>query len=203
MRQIDTATSTTTKPTPPAEGSAGWFQDNELSGGTIVPAWFLNSLQDEAINVIDGAGLTPEKDDDTQLYQAIALMINALDTEYIAIASGTIALTQDSTGTYNYVIADFAGAGLDTDNIRTLHVECICTTTASSSFVYADFDGTQSVICKSRATGGDDYTGTALVANIPINPGQSSIDLRINIQNQTSADEASFKIIGATQRVVL
>lgn len=39
--------------------------------GTPVPAWWLNQQQAEPLNVIKAAGIEPDKDDDTQLLQAI------------------------------------------------------------------------------------------------------------------------------------
>ena len=83
MRQIDTSTATAIKPTPPAAGTAKFFQDTDPSGGTKVPAWFLNSLQDEIINAIVAGGLTPDKANDTQLAAAIVAIAQASVTGMI------------------------------------------------------------------------------------------------------------------------
>jgi hypothetical protein len=71
MFRIDTATAASLKPAYPAEGTEKYFQDTDGAGGTIVPAWFLNQVQEEITNVIEDAGLTPDKSDDSQLSAAV------------------------------------------------------------------------------------------------------------------------------------
>ena len=124
MRQIDNSTSTTTKPTPPAAGTAGFFQDTDTGGGTVVPAWFLNSLQDEIVNAIVDAGLTPDKTDDTQLSEAISILggnqgyLHVRDEKASGTSGGTFASGAWQTRTLNTSVANtITGASLASNQI--------------------------------------------------------------------------------------
>lgn len=82
MYRIDSATAAASKPAVPAAvpANAGYFTDGDPAGdipATIVPAWWLNQFQDEVIEVIDQAGITLDKADNTQLYDAIIALIAA------------------------------------------------------------------------------------------------------------------------------
>ncbi len=87
MFRIDTSTAASSKPAYPAAGTEKYFQDTDPSGGTIVPAWFLNQIQEEIRKVITDAGLTPDKANDGQLSEAVR-----------AIAAGTFSA---NTNGYN------------------------------------------------------------------------------------------------------
>ena len=61
---------------PPNSPTQGQFVDPDPAGGvegTVAPAAFLNSLANELANVIESRGLTLDKNDDTQLLQALGL----------------------------------------------------------------------------------------------------------------------------------
>jgi hypothetical protein len=62
-------------------GKDGFRDGNKALGisATIVQAEFLNSVQEEIANVIEGAGLVLNVADRTQLKQAISLMLNGAD----------------------------------------------------------------------------------------------------------------------------
>lgn len=74
MYQIDNPTAAVALPASTAPGTPGFFTDGSPVGGvpaTIVPAEWLNAVQQELINVIDAAGGTPTKNAFTQLATAI------------------------------------------------------------------------------------------------------------------------------------
>jgi len=74
MHRIDTATAVATKPPKKAAGTPGFFDEGNAAAGspaTIVGRDFLNSVMDEIANVVEGAGLTLDKTDDSQLLGAI------------------------------------------------------------------------------------------------------------------------------------
>lgn len=74
MYQIDNATAASTQPAPTAAGTPGFFTDGSAVGGvpaTVVPAEWLNAVQQELINAIVDAGITPSKSSYNQLSTAI------------------------------------------------------------------------------------------------------------------------------------
>lgn len=83
MYRIDTSTAASSKPAYPAAGTEKYFQDTDPSGGTIVPAWFLNQIQEEIRKVITDAGLTPDKANDGQLSAAVSIL--AANTPYLHV----------------------------------------------------------------------------------------------------------------------
>lgn len=97
MFGIDTATATGLLPAFPAAGTEKFFQDTDGGGGTIIPAWWLNMIQEEGRALVVAAGLTPDKADVTQWAQAVALLASAAATavtsQYLNVrdekASGT------------------------------------------------------------------------------------------------------------------
>lgn len=74
MHRIDHATASPTLPTPAPVGTPGYFTEgNPLAAvaPTVVGADFLNALQEEALGVIEGMGLTPDKGNNGQLLEAV------------------------------------------------------------------------------------------------------------------------------------
>lgn len=74
MFAIDDATAVAALPTPEAAGTPGyWTEGNPGTGvpATYVRASFLNMLQQELLNVVTGAGLTPSKTTYNQLLLAL------------------------------------------------------------------------------------------------------------------------------------
>lgn len=78
--QIDATTAVATEPTRTALGTVGHFSNGDPGAG--VPAtipgdeWF-NMVQNELLNTLSEAGITPDKADDTQLAQAVNALIAA------------------------------------------------------------------------------------------------------------------------------
>jgi hypothetical protein len=77
MYQIDNSTAVTTEPTRGAVGVKpnSFFQDSP-TGGTILPADFMNAVMKELSFVCTEEGLTLDKADDTQIHEAIGLYID-------------------------------------------------------------------------------------------------------------------------------
>lgn len=106
MHKIDALDAVLVKPTKKAVGSVvGYFTDGDPGGGvqaTVLDADWCNSVQDEILNVLAAASVTPDKTDDDQLLEAI---------RYIAFKSGFLASSTDVTLT-------------DSDNYRVVEIDC-------------------------------------------------------------------------------
>lgn len=79
MFRIDNSTSVATLPITPVAATGRFFTNgNPVSGipATVVDDWWTNMIQEEIITVVINAGLTPNKFDRTQLWQAIQSMIS-------------------------------------------------------------------------------------------------------------------------------
>ncbi len=74
MYHIDTADSVGVEPErPAATGDENFFSE---ASQTIVPAWILNMFMNELSNVVTSSGLELDKLDDTQVLQAINLLVH-------------------------------------------------------------------------------------------------------------------------------
>ncbi|MGJ8619625.1 MAG: gp53-like domain-containing protein [Methylophilaceae bacterium] len=72
------------------------FKDGDKANGipaTIVTAEFLNSIQEEVANVIEGAGITLDVNNRTQLKQAISVMLAGANTIARFTTTGNITLS--------------------------------------------------------------------------------------------------------------
>lgn len=80
MFRIDHATAAAALPTPGVPGTPGYFSDGDPATGvqaTIVTADWLNMVQEELLNLLTAAGVTPDKADRTQVKAALdALFVN-------------------------------------------------------------------------------------------------------------------------------
>lgn len=74
------------KPASPV-GPQGYFEDDLV--GTVVPAGWLNMVQDEIINALALRGITPDPSDDTQLYQLLGGSVRAVESNSIGFANVT------------------------------------------------------------------------------------------------------------------
>lgn len=78
MHRVDTATAVAVKPAKQPAGTPGYFTKGDPAQdipATIPGADFWNTMQGEMVNVILQAGLSLNKSDDTQLFQAINKII--------------------------------------------------------------------------------------------------------------------------------
>jgi hypothetical protein len=156
------------------------------------------------LSVMAKAGATPNAvpenvTDNTQFFDALSTLC---DTEYAPISSTTDEsgeLSKDATGTYTYTIANFAGTGLKTDQIRGLYIRCFSETKTAFTYINATFpDGTTKVIARSKAASSGDEVSEESVEFVPINKGTTSIDISVHIENAN--DLCEFTIEGAQQR---
>jgi hypothetical protein len=96
MFPIDNATATASLPTPTAPGTPGFFTDGSPGSGvpaTIVPAEWFNGIQQEILNVLAAASITPDKAVYNQLAAAIAAINGADLTPYETIAAAAATYT--------------------------------------------------------------------------------------------------------------
>lgn len=80
MHRIDHPSAVATLPAPEAQGDPGYYTNGNPGGGieaTVVTADHLNSIQEELVAVIEEAELELDKEDNTQLLQAIQALITA------------------------------------------------------------------------------------------------------------------------------
>lgn len=78
MYRIDDPSAVAVLPTPAALGTQGYYTSGNPGGGveaTVVTADHLNAIQEEIAYVIEEAGITLDKTDNTQLKEAIDTMI--------------------------------------------------------------------------------------------------------------------------------
>lgn len=197
---------TMTALTEPGEG-AFWIKTDSAGGtdaGTTYRytsgAWVASQLATGTIyataaEAIDGATT------DKALSPATVVLAISQDTEltYKVPTAGTTALTKSVTGTYNYVIADFTGTGVDTDLIRGVYVETVGAATNGVAYVKAEMpDGTMVYIDRVGASGGGDSTACGAITKIPITEGQLDFDIEV----ATGTDTMAFTIVGLEQKTV-
>jgi hypothetical protein len=74
MYQIDTSDSVTTKPTPAAAGTKGWFRKNDGVGtlGTVISADWMNHVNGELAAILAKAGVAQDKTKTDQIADALA-----------------------------------------------------------------------------------------------------------------------------------
>lgn len=79
MYAIDHATAVAVKPAAQPAGTAGWFSDAQPGDGvpTVVTYDFLNNIQHELLNVLDAAGIAPNKAVANQLLLSIQSLVGA------------------------------------------------------------------------------------------------------------------------------
>lgn len=96
MFRIDSTDAVNAIPTPAAVGDVvGYFSEGDPNIGqqaTVVSADWLNAVQEELANVIEGAGVTLDKTVRTQLYTAIKSLVKVPIQETFT-SNGTVAAT--------------------------------------------------------------------------------------------------------------
>jgi len=92
-------------------GKDGWRDGNKALGipATVVTAEFLNSLQEEVANVIEGQGITLDVGDKTQLKQAIERMVKGGDYKASVRVASTAAINLAAPGANIDGVAMVAG----------------------------------------------------------------------------------------------
>ncbi len=116
MFRIDTDDAAADAPAKPPAGTPGFFRaKNPALGivGTRLPAWWLNMVQSELLEVLNRAGIAPSKTNDGQLadaIQALALGVGGGRVCYLADekASGTHGGTFTAGGWVDRVVTELA-----------------------------------------------------------------------------------------------
>lgn len=130
MYGIDNSTSVGSEPARPAAATQGFFTDADPA--TIVSPWWLNMVQNELKAVLAAAGLTPDKDDDTQLAQAIAVLATAsISTSVLQAQAGNYAADSGSANAYAVTLTPALVAHVTGMPIR---VKIANTNTGASTF---------------------------------------------------------------------
>lgn len=89
MHRIDTTSAATSCPTPGDAGTAGYFakaSDTQAAVATQMDPDWLNAVQEEICGVVEGAGLTLSKTDNTQLLAALKVLAGQGQRLCISIA---------------------------------------------------------------------------------------------------------------------
>ncbi|GAB3441118.1 hypothetical protein [Insolitispirillum peregrinum] len=112
MYYIDTTDAVTAaaKPTPPTAGSEKFFSDTPGSA-TVVPAWFLNMLQEELGNLVSGANLNHSKTDNSQLLKAVQALIASKTTGTLLASKNLSDVANVATARSNLGLATVASSG--------------------------------------------------------------------------------------------
>lgn len=103
MFRIDNSTAISALPTVPAPGTPGFFTRGNVTTAlapTIVDDWWLNTIQEEIVAVVQGAGITLDKTNRTQLLaaiQAIAIASSPNLSGYLPLSGGTLYKTGTDT----------------------------------------------------------------------------------------------------------
>ncbi len=122
MHRIDHSTNNATLPSPDAAGTAGYFKKGDPGTGvpaTVVTADWANAQQEELAYVIEQAGLTLSKTNNTQLRQAIQNMIAAANSAIVisnatfeaSVANGEAVRWDAGNSRFDEAIADGSANG--------------------------------------------------------------------------------------------
>jgi hypothetical protein len=109
MFRIDNPTAVTAQPASTPAGTPGWFTDGNPAGGvpaTILPAEWLNAIQEEFISVLTQAGITPDK---TKFNQIAAALRQSRQQPFTS--SGSFTVPPGVTTIYRSACGGGAGGG--------------------------------------------------------------------------------------------
>ena len=178
MFQIDGPGIVGAKPARTVLGTIGWFnQSPGSSPGTVVTAEWLNMIQAEVLAVVTGAGLTPDKAVDNQLYQAIVALTGAV------VPPGLIAPYGGETAPIGWLLCD--GSAVDRTAYSNLFAAIGTTYGAgngSTTFNVPDLRG--------RVAAGKDPTGTRLT-NTTMTPDGNTLGAVGGQQTETAGVNVS------------
>ncbi len=119
------------------------------------------------------------------------------DLSYTRLFSGTLALRQSTAGNHTYYIHQFQAGHRRAAHIRGLHIECSAVSSKPSAILATMPGGDKFTICST--TGNDQFTTgqAALMAFIPVDAGQYSLEIEIQTALNDYSAQVSFQILGA------
>ncbi len=124
------------------------------------------------------------------------------DLQYKPLTGGTVALRQSVDGNYTYNINNFQGNALQASQIRGLHIHCSAVSAQPSSILATMPNGSKYTICLTTGDGRSTTGQAALMAFMPIDAGQSSLEIEIRTTSFDTTANVSFQIVGATLRIL-
>ena len=134
--------------------------------------------------------------------ESIKAYVTAMRPKFAIITGGTLALsiTKASLGTqtYTYNIADFTSSDPEfaTNKIVGLVILGYATSNQSSNVVNAELpNGTFTAIVRASADGTGDFDQSQTTTTIPINSGQTAIDMKLEVNNAQPV-AAKFDLMG-------
>ena len=153
-------------------------------------------------DVIDDDTMATATDTTLATSESIKAYVIAMRPKFVNITGATLPISniKATTGsqTYTYNIADFTSDDVDfsTNKIVGLVVLAYATSGQSSNIVYADLPtGLQTAIVRASADGTSDFDQSQTTTTIPINSGQTSIDITLEV-NDAQGTAARFNLMG-------
>jgi hypothetical protein len=155
----------------------------------------------QEVSILDEDDMSSDSATALSTQQSIKAYVTAMRPKFVNITGATLALsnTKSTTGsqTYTYNIADFTSDDVDfsTNKIVGLVIGAYATSSQSSNIVYADLPtGLETAIVRASADGTTDFDQSQTTTTIPINSGQTSIDMRLEV-NSAEGIAAKFDLM--------
>ena len=156
----------------------------------------------QEVSILDEDDMSSDSATALSTQQSIKAYVTAMRPKFVNITGATLALSnaKSTTGsqTYTYNIADFTSDDVDfsTNKIVGLVIGAYATSSKSSNIVYADLPtGLETAIVRASADGTTDFDQSQTTTTIPINSGQTSIDMRLEV-NSAEGIAAKFDLYG-------
>ncbi len=206
MFPTDQPTAVSSIPTPAAAGTQGFFTGGNPGSGepaTIVDADWLNMIQQELVNVVTAAGLTPSKTTYTQVLSAIRLLVQQQTTPSIAVTVASNALTGVVAAPEllifrNPTLSSGAPVVASIGSNLTLTVPSGATLGSvsgnSSRIVWlVAYNGGSPALCVVNLSGGLNLDETTLISATAITSGATAANV---IYSATAISSSPFRVVG-------
>ena len=172
------------------------------SGITTAKLKDANVTFEKLTDVIDDDTMDTATDTTLATSESIKAYVTAMRPKFVNITGGTLAIsiTKASLGTetYTYNIADFTSDDPEfaTNKIVGLVILGYATSSQSSNVVFAELpNGNFTGIVRASADGTEDFDQSQTTTTIPINSGQTTIDMKLEV-NDAQAIAAKFDLTG-------
>jgi len=187
-----------------AKLATGSVTTTKIAAGAVTTAKILddNVTFAKLTDVIDDDTMATATDSTLATSESIKAYVTAMRPKFVDITGATIAISnsKSTTGsqTYTYNIADFTSDDVDfsTNKIVGLVILAYATSSQSSNVVKADLPtGLQTAIVRASADSTGDFDQSQTTTTIPINSGQTSIDITLEV-NDAQTIAAKFDLMG-------